>query len=526
MTRGAALQIRKETRALLPAWTACASALVLVALVGDSRFYLPALLAYGLGSIALGALSVGHEYSGRTLGLLLSFPLDRRRLFLLKLTVLSVLLLGLAGVAWAALMNPRTFYVGFGHSRQAAAGLTTSMVVRPVEAFFMSGMNAFIVVPPLAAFFMAPALTMASRSPLGGIVFTITTIAVVWGAGFPSPLFPHGLAPAGASDPTAFRLAFFWQGVTALCALGAFASWWQFTRLEAIEGRGQEVHLPFWTRASGEAAAAPHSVFWEVVKKELRIQQLTMVVGGIYGVGWFAIGLVGRYFPDSIDLPPGALTLLYGPLLGLLAGSLASAEERQLGTLEWQLLLPMAAWKQWFAKVGVALALALLLGLGLPVLVVWISPSILGVRLDASLVALVVLLTTVALYVSSFSASGVRALLVSLPVVFGLTLFARLVIGPFLGAMLADPSRMLGAAVLSSSRPVTRSFTRLLPAMTTVLVAAGFVAAALGAGLANHRSAERGARRLWKQGFWILGGVFVGAAVLALCVTVVAGRIG
>ena len=102
MTRGAALQIRKETRALLPVWTACASALVLVALVGDARFYLAALLAYGLGAIALGALSVGHEYSGRTLALLLSFPLDRRRLFLLKLAVLSVLLLG-----WPESPGPR-----------------------------------------------------------------------------------------------------------------------------------------------------------------------------------------------------------------------------------------------------------------------------------------------------------------------------------------------------------------------------------------------------------------------------------
>jgi ABC-type transport system involved in multi-copper enzyme maturation permease subunit len=97
MTRGAALQIRKEARALLPVWMACASALVLVAVVGDARFYLAALLAYGLGAIALGALSVGHEYSGRTLALLLSFPIDRRRVFLLKLAVLSVLLLGLAG---------------------------------------------------------------------------------------------------------------------------------------------------------------------------------------------------------------------------------------------------------------------------------------------------------------------------------------------------------------------------------------------------------------------------------------------
>ena len=121
---------------------------------------------------------------------------------------------------------------------------------------------------------------------------------------------------------------------------------------------------------------------------------------------------------------------------------------------------------------------------------------------------------------------AMRALLVSLPVVFGLTLFAAFVIGPFVGAMLTDPSRMLGAAALPSVRPLTRSFTRLLPAVTTVLVAAGFVAAALGAGLANHRSAERSARRLWKQGCWILGGVFVGAAVLALCIRVAAARIG
>jgi hypothetical protein len=262
------------------------------------------------------------------------------------------------------------------------------------------------------------------------------------------------------------------------------------------------------------------------VKKELRIQQLTMVVGAIYGIGWFATGVAGRYFPDSIYMSPGALTLLYGPLLALLAGSLASAEERQLGTLEWQLLLPMAVWKQWFAKVGVALALALLLGLGLPVLVASISPSFLGVRLDGSLAALVVLLATVALYVSSFSPSGVRALLVSLPVVFGLTLFATLVVGPFVGAMLADPSRFLGAAVPSSGRPLARSVTKFLPAVTTVFVATGFVAAALGAGLANHRSADRGGRRLWKQGCWILGGVFVGAAVLALCVAIATARIG
>ena len=56
------------------------------------------LLAFAFGSVALGAQSFGHEYSHRTLGLLLSQPIDRRRLFLYKLAVLFVMLLTLTAV--------------------------------------------------------------------------------------------------------------------------------------------------------------------------------------------------------------------------------------------------------------------------------------------------------------------------------------------------------------------------------------------------------------------------------------------
>ena len=50
----------------------------------------------------------------------------------------------------------------------------------------------------------------------------------------------------------------------------------------------------------------------------------------------------------------------------LLAGSLASAEERQLGTLEWHALLPMSARTQWMVKVGVTVGVACALGMALP----------------------------------------------------------------------------------------------------------------------------------------------------------------
>ena len=55
------------------------------------------LLGFAFGSVALGAQSFGHEYSHRTLGLLLSQPVDRRRLFFYKLAVLSVMLVTLTG---------------------------------------------------------------------------------------------------------------------------------------------------------------------------------------------------------------------------------------------------------------------------------------------------------------------------------------------------------------------------------------------------------------------------------------------
>ena len=65
--------------------------------------------------------------------------------------------------------------------------------------------------------------------------------------------------------------------------------------------------------------------------------------------------------PGLPEFPLAGVGILYGALLAVLIGSLASAEERQNGTLEWQLLLPMAAWKQWAVKVGTVLVLTALL---------------------------------------------------------------------------------------------------------------------------------------------------------------------
>ncbi len=64
--------VTKEIRALLPTWLVCIVAVVAVGALGDPRLYALGLLVYGLGSVALGALLIGHEYTHRTLALLLS----------------------------------------------------------------------------------------------------------------------------------------------------------------------------------------------------------------------------------------------------------------------------------------------------------------------------------------------------------------------------------------------------------------------------------------------------------------------
>ena len=86
---------------------------------------------------------------------------------------------------------------------------------------------------------------------------------------------------------------------------------------------------------------------WLLVKKELRLQQLTFAVSGLYLIGWVSLMSFRPMAPELRVTLLFILTIFHSGAIPLLAGSMASAEERQLGTLEWQVLLPMARWKQW-----------------------------------------------------------------------------------------------------------------------------------------------------------------------------------
>jgi hypothetical protein len=449
--------------------------------MGGWTFRRMGLLAYALGAVGLGVQSIGHEYSYRTLGALLAQPSSRRRIYLIKAGVLASMLLVLGAVAWAVL--PTHEQLSFPPEWQPAA-------IVPLAA--------------LCGLCIAPWLTMICRNEVAGVVFTIATPLLLLLAGDLLGVARYGLQNAVAVDN--FKLAFLAWGFVTLCAVGAVSAWRMFTRLEAIEGSGADVHLPRPLRRPAAVAAAPvRSVdhpLWALTKKELRLQQLTFVVAGLYLLLWTATTVLTHAVRDLPVIPVGALTLIYFGLLAMLIGSLASAEERQFGTLEWQMLVPMAVWKQWTVKVAVALGLALLLGIGLPLLLAELDPATTGnVRYPLSYrVLMLVVLAAASVYVSSLSSSGVRALAVAAPVGFvastAYSWFSWVVWRAMQSAIAVPPAPL--AELRSRFRVwVTANW------YLSIAAAVGLSAVLLVLALKNHRSAERGARRIWPQAAWL-----------------------
>jgi hypothetical protein len=423
------LPIAKEVRALLPAWLVC---VVVVAGAGEladqhRTFQTWPLLACLMGSAALGALSVGHEYSHRTLAVLLSQPAGRGRLFLFKQSVLAPMLLILAAVGWT--------------NRSGSGDVPAAL----------------IAISLLCGLCVAPWLTMLTRNPLAGTVFAVEIPGFLWlGAQL---LFARPQ-----------KLPVFWSLMLGVSATAWVLGWRTFMRLEAIEGRGARVLWPLGRTAEVRPARDRHPV-WLLVKKELCLQQLSFAVVAFYCASWLVL-LVTGFLERTGKIPGGeifgGMTILYSGMLALLIGALASAEERQLGTLEWQVLLPMASWKQWAVKAGTAIGLSVLLAVGVPALLLFMAG--IGGRTNelyaVGVVLLgVVLMTVISLYVSSVCSSGLRAFLASLPVVFVLL---------FIVVFLTEP--------LWWSSPL------LLAPL------AALVALVLWMALQNHRSAERGLR--------------------------------
>jgi len=385
---------QKELRALAPLFLATLALVPLCALGLEPGLMTIGLGVYVLGAAALGAQSIGHEFTYDTLGQLLAAPGSRTRLLTVKLLVLAGLLAILAAVA-AVTLGPS------------------------VGSLF----DVFIVIPALLAMCMAPVLTMVGKGAMAGTVFTVAVYAGLWLLipGITSPSFPADV------DIQFYAANMFWMAA-AISGMAAVAGAVAFGRLESTGSPSGAWISP--RRVSADAgpiaSRSPRHPIGALLHKELRLQTVTLVVAGLYVLAWALVQFLGNSSQETIYAFEGG-TLLYQITLAVLIGALASAEERGLGTLHWQTLQPYAAWKQWTVKTATALALSVLLVVALPGVLRAIGADAvegfaIGLHFAISFVwsmriehawffaAALLTLTTIGLFTSSFNRSSLHAL--------------------------------------------------------------------------------------------------------------------
>lgn len=483
MTAALAIQVRKEVRELLP-WWASLGALGLIGMssrtwgITDAALVVIGLLAFAAGVIALGANIFGHEFTNRTMAGLLALPVRRGRLLAVKLGVLIVMVAILAAVMWLVSLG----YPFTQHVMQEAGLVIAALSIG-----------------------VAPCLTLVFRSALAGAVFTAVTPLLFYLAGLWVPDWTSKDVELLTKQGSLFVSG---AGLVVTCLL--------FQRFEAVDGPVSQRGAAGWFRRTALDVKAPagelrlHHPVVAIIRKELRLQRTTLLLSVLFAAAWllsrFAVFVDPEPTRLSIIFP---LTAIHGVVVSAMAGALAFAEERQLGTWQSQVLLPISASTQSRVKIAVALSLALLLALGLPQMLNVIAPAPDAIAFDEFQIVGVLAIGAAALYVSSASSSGLRALLTMLP----FTVLVMLLSGFFseVGREEADLFRNL----LPRLGGDFRVWREVLTGVTLASLTAGTVFMLVLAHK-NHQTADRSHWRFTRQVLRLSGLGFVAVTVYQL----------
>ena len=417
--------VRRWMKELRPQIPGCLLSLVLPGLLALGRLGGPVseglwgwVLGLSLvGCPIMGATLFGGEFEHRTMAGLLSQPQPRFVIYRQKLAILSVLLLFTTLNAVLLLM--------------VAPGWTWD---------FESCLWVLAVVG--GVFFTTPLYTLLTRSALAGAIFTAAVPTLIVGvASLAAAIYSR---VTGGAIPESWGEGLLWTGTPLYLGVCGWMGWRQFARLQVRDAGGGA--------AGGQEGFHPLSLpidqlfrrmmpagwLGQLIRKELRLHVVPWLVSGLL-VGLWALLMMARMLvadPDSggalrDPTAPAILSGLMGLLIILVSGSACVAEERQLGTLDWQLTQPLTLARQWRVKIGVALGLALACGVGLPLILlrITVGPDFLGGSSDtnwklpvAIYAGVIVLVHFIAVYASSFSRSIMSATTAAVGIGAGLVL--------------------------------------------------------------------------------------------------------
>ena len=395
-------RILKESRMLLPAFGLSLLAAILPAIIWPEAEVGVVLFAACCALMA--ASSFGTEFHGRTISLLLVQPVARRIVWSEKMLVLGSAI---------------------------ALGFVTLLICSHVPGPLLPWVLALTVIPG-CVFCATPWLTLTTRNTLLGTVLSIglpMTICAVL-SGF---VWLFSLEGSIERNPYPYVTI----PAVIYCALSYRFGYGEFMRLQVIDSQAQEISLPLRLEA---ALARPFSKvvpgftgpFASLVKKELRLQQISFLGAALFCVVAIAAGLLYQchiLLGDGTNLASLFLGMdfVYVPVVPFIAGAISVAEEKGWGVADWQLTLPPSALKQWSVKMLVTLSTSLVLGLLLPAALFLAGKEFLGIHpgealpQDIHIMAAVVmghlLLTSVVIYAASLARTTIGAILLSLGMV-------------------------------------------------------------------------------------------------------------
>jgi ABC-type transport system involved in multi-copper enzyme maturation permease subunit len=461
--------IEKDFRALVPVWLAAVASVALSHAAGRNWEWL-GVAAYLLGAPAVPAFVFGHEYTHRTIGTLLTLPVARWRIWLSKMVLAVLLVAPLTGVA---------MYVG---------PLRGGGDARMVEI-------ALFTLTTLAGICLASWFTMLTRSPLAGTVFTVSLAGVLTliGAWIGARLYGY------TKNVDHFQVLFMWATLVPLCAFGLVLGWRTFADLEAPDGHAAAVHLEL-PRASAVATSSltrRHPLVL-LAFKELRLQQLAWTLALIYALLYIGLGIWRRGTQEA-DTLAQALTMFFAAAMAIVLGAVTTAEERQLGAHDANLLQPIPAWHQWTVKAGTALVSAVILTIVLPVVLVTVMPpehmegfSRRGL-IQPHMIWLVAFVVAVSIYISALSQTTMRALVLTIAVLLLAAAFFQRVIITVAELAWRATHNAVGLPVVWPWLTRNQQF-----ALSSAFIV-GLLVMILSFAAVNHRRADRGLVRIALQ---------------------------
>lgn len=422
------VRLWKEGMALLPFWVAMAGMMAVPLLLTCRTPLAFAHAAYVFGCALLGSVVIGQEFQHRTMGALLAQPVSRRRIWWEKMTVLGTALLGL--LLWLVVLGVAEMeFVREPFAFDPGTQTARLEEVRQLQDVFLPWTEglvgfAYLLLPLLVGFATGPTLTLLARGTIGGVALTFLC---PWALSLPVWFF--------MPDNEAFKTGQFTSGeITAvfLCLFVAPSAYvgglfllgcrrfrgWEDAHAQVVELSLPPLLTKSFTSFTERLTLRSGGVLGRLFRKEARLQLPAFVVAGML-VGLWLLLLALVFARPSVVME---VLMLPAVLLGLgipvIVGIVSTAEERNLGLLDWHLTLPVSARLQWFVKVLVALGTNMVLGILLPGVLGQISSVLLegksmelGLRNGEQhfLIANAVIFCA-ALYASTASTNGIRAL--------------------------------------------------------------------------------------------------------------------